>query len=210
MTPAQRVLFLARHGETAWNLEQRWQGQTDVDLNQAGRAQAAALAARLAAHRITRIVASDLSRARETAEIIARGLGIDGVLLDAGLRERGYGIFEGLTRAECEAQHPEEWARYLADHRHTPARAELDVHVASRMHAAVARAGARADGAGGAVLVVSHGGRSARSSPPRGWRPPRGRRRPYRGRWGLTIACASRRCCRSRCESFSARSSRRR
>src|SRR3954471_15381320 len=107
VTPAQRVLFLARHGETAWNLEQRWQGQTDVTLNDAGRAQAAALAARLAAHRITRIVASDLSRARETAEIIARGLGIDGVLLDAGLRERGYGIFEGLTRGECEAQHPE-------------------------------------------------------------------------------------------------------
>jgi probable phosphoglycerate mutase len=167
------VLFLARHGETAWNLEQRWQGQTDVDLNQAGRAQAAALAARLATHRITRIVASDLSRARETAEIIARGLGIDGVLLDAGLRERGYGIFEGLTRAECEAQHPEEWARYLADHRHTPARAELDVHVASRMHAAVARAGARADGAGGAVLVVSHGGSiRALIAAATGWRPP--------------------------------------
>ena len=173
VTPAQRVLFLARHGETAWNLEQRWQGQTDVALNQAGRAQAAALAARLAAHRITRIVASDLSRARETAEIIARGLGIDGVLLDAGLRERGYGIFEGLTRAECEAQHPEEWARYVADHRHTPARAELDVHVAARMHAAVSRAGAHADGAGGAVLVVSHGGSiRALIAAATGWRPP--------------------------------------
>jgi probable phosphoglycerate mutase len=167
------VLFLARHGETAWNLEQRWQGQTDVELNEAGRAQAAALAARLAGHRITRIVASDLSRARETAEIIARGLGVDGVLLDAGLRERGYGIFEGLTRAECEAQHPEEWARYVADHRHTPARAELDMHVAARMHAAVARAGASADGAGGAVLVVSHGGSiRALIAAATGWRPP--------------------------------------
>jgi len=171
--PAQRVLFLARHGETAWNLEQRWQGQTDVDLNDAGRAQAAALAARLAAHRITRVVASDLARARETAEIIARQLGLDDVLLDAGLRERGYGIFEGLTRAECEAQHPEEWARYVADHRHTPTRAELDAVVAARMQAAVARAGAHANGTGGAVLVVSHGGSiRALIAAATGWRPP--------------------------------------
>jgi probable phosphoglycerate mutase len=167
------VLFLARHGETAWNLEQRWQGQTDVDLNDSGRAQAAALAARLAAHRITRICASDLSRARETAEIIARHLRIDGVVLDRGLRERGYGIFEGLTRSECEAQHPEEWARYVADHRHTPARAELDAHVAARMQAAVARAGACGDGTGGAVLVVSHGGSiRALLAAATGWRPP--------------------------------------
>jgi broad specificity phosphatase PhoE len=168
-----RVLFLARHGETAWNLEQRWQGQTDVDLNDSGRAQATALAARLAAHRIARIVTSDLSRARETAEIIGRRLGIDGVLLDAGLRERGYGIFEGLTRAECEAQHPEEWARYVADHRHTPARAELDAVVAARMQAAVARAGALANGDGGAVLVISHGGSiRALIAAATGWRPP--------------------------------------
>lgn len=168
-----RVLFLARHGETAWNLEQRWQGQTDVDLNHAGRAQAAALAARLTAHQIARIVASDLARARETAEIVARHLRIDGVVLDPGLRERGYGIFEGLTRIECEAQHPEEWARYVADHRHTPAGAELDGAVAARMQAAVARAGAHANGASGAVLVVSHGGSiRALIAAATGWRPP--------------------------------------
>jgi probable phosphoglycerate mutase len=170
--PASRVLFLARHGETAWNLEQRWQGQTDVDLNDNGRAQAAALAARLAAHGITRVIASDLSRARETAEIVARGLGTGGVLLDPGLRERGYGVFEGLTRAECEAQQPEEWARYIADHRYTPARAELDAQVAARMQAAVARAGTHADGTG-AVLVVSHGGSiRALMAAATGWRPP--------------------------------------
>ena len=171
--PISRVLFLARHGETAWNLEQRWQGQTDVDLNDAGRAQARALAARLAEHRIRHVVASDLARARETAEIVAQRLGIDAVLLDHGLRERGYGIFEGLTRKECEAQHPEEWARYMADHRHTPTGAELDAVVATRMREAVARAGARADGAGGAVLVVSHGGSiRALIAAATGWRPP--------------------------------------
>jgi broad specificity phosphatase PhoE len=167
------VLFLARHGETAWNLEQRWQGQTDVELNDAGRAQARVLAARLAEHEIRSIIASDLSRARETAEIIAQHLGIDDVLLDPGLRERGYGIFEGLTRLECEAQHPEEWACYVADHRHTPARAELDGAVAARMQAAVSRAGAIGYACGGAVLVVSHGGSiRALIAAATGWRPP--------------------------------------
>ncbi len=171
---ASRVLFLARHGETAWNLEQRWQGQTDVDLNDSGRAQAAALAVRLAAHRITRIIASDLARARETAEIVARHLGIDGIGIDPELRERGYGIFEGLTRAECEAQHPHEWAAYVGDRSHTPARGEPDAQVAARMQAAVARAGARADGEPhGAVLVVSHGGSlRALIAAATGWRPP--------------------------------------
>jgi broad specificity phosphatase PhoE len=168
-----RVLFLARHGETAWNLEQRWQGQTDVDLNDAGRAQARVLAARLAEHGIRCVVASDLSRARETAEIVAQGLGIDDVLLDPGLRERGYGIFEGLTRTECEAQHPEEWARYVADHRHTPARAEPDREVAARMQQAMSRAGALALAYAGAVLVVSHGGSiRALIAAATGWRPP--------------------------------------
>lgn len=173
VSAAPRVLFLARHGETAWNLEQRWQGQTDVDLNDAGRAQARALAERLAGHRIGCIASSDLSRARETAEIVAQHLGIDDVMLDEGLRERGYGIFEGLTRIECEAQHPEEWARYVADHRHTPARAELDAAVAARMQAAVARAGALAVDGDGAVLVVSHGGSiRALIAAATGWRPP--------------------------------------
>ena len=167
------MLVLARHGETAWNLEQRWQGQTDVELNDSGRAQAAALAVRLAAHGIVRVVASDLSRARETAEIIARSLGVEGVRVDPGLRERGYGVFEGLTRADCEAQHPEEWARYVADHRHTPTRAEPDAEVAARMRAAVARAGAHAGDTRGAVLVVSHGGSiRALLAAATGWRPP--------------------------------------
>lgn len=171
--PPSRVLFLARHGETAWNLEQRWQGQTDVELNDAGRAQARALAARLKEHQIRCIVASDLARARETAEIVAQGLGIDDVLLDQGLRERGYGIFEGLTRSECEAQHPDEWARYMADHRHTPAGAELDAAVAARMQAAMSRAGGLSHAFGGAVLVVGHGGSiRALIAAATGWRPP--------------------------------------
>jgi broad specificity phosphatase PhoE len=153
-----RVLFLARHGETSWNFEQRWQGQTDIGLNANGRAQAAALATRLAGRGITRICASDLARARETAEIVARHLGIDGVVVDPALRERGYGVFEGLTRAECETQQSDEWARYLADRTYTPMRAELSDDVVTRMRAAVARAAALATRPQDPVLIVGHGG----------------------------------------------------
>ena len=156
--PSAIPLLLARHGETAWNLEERWQGQTDIGLNERGRAQAAALAARLTGRGIRHITASDLSRARETAEIIARHLGVAEVVIDAGLRERGYGVFEGLTREQCETQHPDEWNRYLADRTHTPTRAELQDQVIARMRAAVARAAARATAAGDPVLIVGHGG----------------------------------------------------
>jgi len=155
-----RVLYLARHGETAWNFEERWQGQTDVALNARGQAQAALMAARLAGRGIVHIVASDLTRARETAAIAATLLGMrqDDIAVDAGLRERGYGVFEGLTRHECEAQHPEDWARYQADRTHTPAQAEPQAQVVARMQAAVTRAAARAAREEDAVLLVSHGG----------------------------------------------------
>jgi broad specificity phosphatase PhoE len=153
-----RVLLLARHGETSWNLEQRWQGQTDIGLNANGRAQAQALAERLVARGIAHIVASDLSRARETAQIVARHIGIADVAIDPDLRERGYGVFEGLTGAECEAQQPDDWARYLADRTHTPASGEHRDLVVARMRIAVARAAARAEGDDQVVLIVGHGG----------------------------------------------------
>ncbi|HET6148392.1 MAG TPA: histidine phosphatase family protein [Polyangia bacterium] len=156
--PEARVLFFSRHGETAWNREERWQGQTDIGLNERGRAQAVALAARLVGRGIRDITASDLSRARETAEIIARHLGIADVTVDADLRERGYGVFEGLTREQCETQHSDDWSRYLADRTYTPTRAELQDQVVTRMRAAVARAAARAAGHGHPVLIVGHGG----------------------------------------------------
>jgi broad specificity phosphatase PhoE len=157
---ASRILFLARHGETSWNFEQRWQGQTDIGLNARGRAQAADLGTRLVGRGIERICASDLSRARETAEIVARKLGIDGAAIatDPGLRERGYGVFEGLTGDECAAQQPGDWTRYLADRTHTPTHAELPDQVIERMRAALARAAALALTPDQAVLIVGHGG----------------------------------------------------
>ncbi len=152
------MLFLARHGETSWNREQRWQGQVDIGLNSSGLAQAQALAERLVGRGITHIVASDLSRARETAEIVARHLGIADLSIDPDLRERGYGVFEGLTREECESQQPSDWARYLADRTYTPARGERQELVVARMRIAVVRAATLAPTPEAPVLVVGHGG----------------------------------------------------
>lgn len=152
-----RIVFLARHGETEWNRVGRWQGKTDIPLSDVGRAQAQALRERVRGRGIVRIYASDLGRARETADIVASALGLTPVTLDERLRERGFGCFEGLTRAECEAHHPASWARYLADRRSTPPDAEPQAQVVARMVAALTDIAA-ATPDDGAVLAVSHGG----------------------------------------------------
>jgi broad specificity phosphatase PhoE len=158
----RRVLYLARHGETDWNRVGRWQGHTDVLLNEAGRAQARALGERLRGLDIGRVHASDLSRARETAEIAAALLGVGTLVVDSDLRERSFGIFEGLTRDECAARFPELWSDYRADASRVPPGAESHEALARRMHEAVVRAAIRRDDeeddAVGPVLVVSHGG----------------------------------------------------
>ena len=118
--PAERLVFLARHGETEWNRAGRWQGKTDIPLSDAGRVQARALAACLLGRGIGAVHASDLQRATETAQIVAELLGIAALNVDARLRERGFGCFEGSTREECAERHPEAWARYLANWRSTP------------------------------------------------------------------------------------------
>jgi broad specificity phosphatase PhoE len=152
-----RTIFLARHGETEWNRLGRWQGATDIPLSEVGRAQARALGDRLRGRGIGAAYASDLSRAHETATIIAGMLGLAAPAADARLRERGYGRFEGLTREECEARFPEVWARYLADRRATPPEAEPQSEIIARATAALHDiASGTADGA--SVLVISHGG----------------------------------------------------
>lgn len=92
-------IILARHGETPWNAEGRYQGQEDIALSPVGEAQAAALALRLAEVPIARAVASPLSRARRTAEI-ALGPRASMLALDAGLLEIAHGAWEGLLAAE--------------------------------------------------------------------------------------------------------------
>lgn len=94
------TLLLVRHGETDWNAARRIQGSTDIPLNDTGRAQARETAATLAeryAGLHPLVVSSDLSRARETAEIIADALGADAPRLYPQLRERSYGVAEGLS-----------------------------------------------------------------------------------------------------------------
>jgi probable phosphoglycerate mutase len=154
-----RVIYLARHGETAWNREGRWQGHTDIALNDAGRAQARSLGELLRGRDITRIHTSDLLRARETAETAAGVLGVSDIVVDRALRERSFGIFEGLTRRECEERHPDHWANYRADSTRVPPGAESQQTLADRMHEAVGRAVAsRHERDASPVLVVSHGG----------------------------------------------------
>ena len=101
-------LALIRHGTTDWNAEQRVQGHTDIPLNDTGRSQARALAARLQAEKWDRIYASDLSRARETAEIVAAAVGLP-VQIDPRLREMSCGQMEGTTEADRVARWGSDW-----------------------------------------------------------------------------------------------------
>jgi probable phosphoglycerate mutase len=152
------LLYLARHGETDWNRAGRWQGHTDIPLSEIGRAQAQALAAGLRGRGIAEVHASDLLRAAGTAEIIADALGLAAVRVDARLRERGFGCFEGLTRDECAARHPDAWARYLADRRATPPGGEPQAAVVARIVAALTDIARAPRAAEAATLVISHGG----------------------------------------------------
>ena len=101
-------LALIRHGTTDWNAAQRVQGHTDIPLNDTGRSQAKALAARLQGEKWDRIYASDLSRARETAEIVAAAVGLP-VQIDERLREMSCGQLEGTTEADRVARWGRDW-----------------------------------------------------------------------------------------------------
>ncbi len=99
-------LYLIRHGETDWNIEGRWQGQADVPLNGRGRAQAARTAQALADVGLTRIYSSDLARASETAEALARVTGLP-IQFEPRLREIHQGEWQGLLVTEIEARYSE-------------------------------------------------------------------------------------------------------
>jgi 2,3-bisphosphoglycerate-dependent phosphoglycerate mutase len=106
------TILLARHGETDWNREGRFQGHADPPLNETGRAQAAELAAELEGVELAAVYSSPLRRAVETAAMVAAEHGLEPVAVDA-LREVDVGSWQGLTRAEIEARFPEQFARWL-------------------------------------------------------------------------------------------------
>jgi probable phosphoglycerate mutase len=106
-------IILIRHGETAWNAERRLQGHLDIPLNAEGERQAKLLAEALAPESIDLVAASDLQRARQTAQAVATTRSLP-VHIAPGLRERCYGGFEGLLYSEIEHRFPAEFAAWQA------------------------------------------------------------------------------------------------
>jgi len=148
-----------RHGETAWNVDTRIQGQTDIGLNARGQWQAQQLGAALAAHGIKHIYTSDLARAHHTALAIATHAGIapQAVVLHAGLRERAFGVFEGRTHAEIEAQWPQDalrWRQRVPDW--APQGGESPLQLRQRVEKTVVQIAARHPGQH--IALVAHGG----------------------------------------------------
>jgi 2,3-bisphosphoglycerate-dependent phosphoglycerate mutase len=144
------TLFLIRHGETDWNLQKRIQGHVDIPLNDTGLQQAKRVAERMRSEPITALYSSDLQRARHTAECIARHHGIE-VQLDERLRERNYGLLEGLTREEIDQQFP----NYQASNHAVPGQEPLE---SVRQRALKFLSHIASQHPGERVAVVSHGG----------------------------------------------------
>jgi phosphoserine phosphatase len=150
-------LILARHGETDWNRENRFQGHADPPLNALGRRQSAELAEALADEPIVRVYTSPLRRASETAEIVAGRLGIDVEPLEP-LREIDVGAWSGLTRDEVAARFPDEYARWLERAPHGFEDGETYHELAARVVPAIHEVAERHPAE--TVLVVTHGGPS--------------------------------------------------
>ncbi|MEO7015167.1 MAG: histidine phosphatase family protein [Leifsonia sp.] len=140
-------ISLVRHGQTDWNLAKRIQGSSDIPLNRTGREQAEATGVALAAGTFDAIYASPLSRATETASIIAEHTGLSEPLALAAVAERSYGEAEGLTGAEILARWPEGTP--------VPGRESRDA-VVERALPALLELGARHPDE--SIIVVSHGG----------------------------------------------------
>ncbi len=156
-----RHIVFWRHGRTAWNAERRFQGQTDVPLDETGLTQAARAAKSLARMRPHRIISSDLSRARATAEALA---GLTGLTVneDIALRETFAGEWQGLTRTELEERFGAELADWSAGSEVRPGGGETRREVADRMVSSIDRA--LADVPPGQTLVVATHGGSARAA----------------------------------------------
>lgn len=151
-------LLLTRHGETDWNLIRRYQGQSDVPLNQTGIRQAEQLAKRLASEKIDAIYSSDLSRAVDTAKIIQNLQGTTKVVTtDARWRELSFGKWEGLNHEEIQAQWHDEATVWYADMVNlSPPGGESLLQLADRVQSALEELKSKHKDQ--TVLVVTHSG----------------------------------------------------
>lgn len=149
-------VIAVRHGETAWNVDTRIQGQLDIELNDTGLWQARRVAKALVEEPIAAIYASDLARARQTAREIADLRQIE-VTTDAGLRERAFGDFEGRTFADIDAVLPDQARLWRTrDPEFTPEGGESLLTFRERITSTAARLAAQHPGE--LVVMVAHGG----------------------------------------------------
>jgi alpha-ribazole phosphatase len=149
-------LYLVRHGETDSNLQRRYQGQSDIPLNQTGIQQTRKIAQRLSKEEIHAAYSSDLSRARETAEQIAQPHNLK-VISDVRWREMSFGDWEGLSYPEIQAKVPDELALWQTDPTlYAPPHGETITQLAERVLSAFDEL--RALHEEQTVLVVSHSG----------------------------------------------------
>jgi broad specificity phosphatase PhoE len=148
-------LWLVRHGQTDWNVEGRFQGQSDVPLNSAGLAQASDLAAKLAGHKFSAVYSSDLMRARQTAIAIAGRLGLP-VRVDRRLREICQGEWEGLLVGEVRQRYSQDFSvPYHDTARSRAPGGESVIQLAERLIQAANDIAAAFPAQ--SVLIVSHG-----------------------------------------------------
>lgn len=153
---ATRIIAV-RHGETAWNVAARIQGQLDVGLNDTGRWQARRVGEALLGEQITAVYTSDLGRARQTAQSIAEVTGTP-VVPEEGLRERSFGIFEGKTFDEIHQawpDHAHNWRKRVPEWQ-PPEGGESLIQLRERVTRTLAALAARHPGE--QIVVVAHGG----------------------------------------------------
>ena len=153
-------LLIVRHGQTDWNIDRRFQGQTDIPLNSEGITQAQAIARHLTHEKLATIYSSNLQRAWQTAEIIQQALSRDRqppLIAEPRLREMCFGEWEGLRYEEIQARQPQQLRRWETDLENTaPPGGETLLVVAERVQEAFKTlALAHPDGS---VLLVGHGG----------------------------------------------------
>jgi len=153
---ATRIIAV-RHGETAWNVDSRIQGQLDVGLNETGRWQARRVGEALADEDITAVYSSDLGRAHQTAQSISEVKGIP-VVPHEGLRERSFGIFEGKTFEEIHEtwpDHAQNWRKRIPEWQ-PPEGGESLIELRERVTRTMQALAAQHPGE--QIVVVAHGG----------------------------------------------------